>query len=811
MEGSTEYHLRCELRGHAEDVRAVYARDSDVVTASRDKTLILWSEDHSSSGLGAYKQAATLVGHTNFVTAVTWLPPSLHQRYPTGAFVSGSRDNTVVIWSLDSCSPAQVLEGHSYQISSVCVGEGGSIVSCSLDRTIRVWDLGSGEAKVLQGHEGPVLCCIVLSNGDILSGSGDTTVRRWSGGRCVSTIKAHTDTVRGLAEFPGLGFVSASHDQTLKVWTHDGQTLAELVGHRALVYAVTVIGQSHIISASEDRTCRVWTPSGSCLQTIEHPSCVWDVAALPNGDFISACGDYQGYVWSTDSERCAPEEVAVAFSGSLPAANAQGGESSAALPDGLTMEPPEALMQPGRPGQTKIISEGGGGMAYTWNAENNEWEKIGQVVGGPGVGDSSNMAVDSKLYNGQMWDFVFDVDVADGAPPLKLALNRNENPYVVADRFLEQHQLPATYKEQVVAFILQNTGGSMGGPSLGPSPDPFTGGGAYVPGSGAGFPAPGASGGAPFVTGGGVDPFTGSSGPSKPTLQHCPLKVPLTWNSKLGNPAAVLGRVAQLNADLGSSLPDLALQPPDVSPGGPVEALLTRATGGHFESAVTANPFTDSDLGVLAKLLAWPHEALYPAMDVARLVALSPVGAAALAANGGEVMLLAGGQLGAAVARALGTDPNAAPSPASQQTCLKLLANCCCHTSLKSWLLSQAAAVLDLAARCINSPKPAVQLAHATMVMNISLLLHSAAGNHLEVKTQALSGVMEMLLSGQADELLFRALVTAGTLLHGDKPLQSLAQDLGLADVVRAVPSRASDPKVAQAAKEVEAIMAGAS
>lgn len=42
-------------------VRAVLANGKDLVTASRDKTLILWSEDHTSSGMGAYKQAATLV------------------------------------------------------------------------------------------------------------------------------------------------------------------------------------------------------------------------------------------------------------------------------------------------------------------------------------------------------------------------------------------------------------------------------------------------------------------------------------------------------------------------------------------------------------------------------------------------------------------------------------------------------------------------------------------------------------------------------------------------------------------------------
>lgn len=41
---------------------------------------------------------------------------------------------------------------------------------------------------------------------------------------------------------------------------------------------------------------------------------------------------------------------------------------------------------------------------------------------------------------------VFDVDAEEGAPPRKLALNRGDNPYLVADRWLEEQGLPATYK-----------------------------------------------------------------------------------------------------------------------------------------------------------------------------------------------------------------------------------------------------------------------------------------------------------------------------------------------------------------------------
>lgn len=49
---------------------------------------------------------------------------------------------------------------------------------------------------------------------------------------------------------------------------------------------------------------------------------------------------------------------------------------------------------------------------------------------------------------------MFDVDVEDGALPRKLAINRGDNPYDVADRFLEENGLPQTYRCEVPATLI---------------------------------------------------------------------------------------------------------------------------------------------------------------------------------------------------------------------------------------------------------------------------------------------------------------------------------------------------------------------
>lgn len=79
-------------------------------------------------------------------------------------------------------------------------------------------------------------------------------------------------TCRGLALLNNIGVVSASHDQTLRVWTFEGECIAELVGHTALVYSAAGSDDGSLIaSASEDNTVRTWRPDGQCLQTLEHP------------------------------------------------------------------------------------------------------------------------------------------------------------------------------------------------------------------------------------------------------------------------------------------------------------------------------------------------------------------------------------------------------------------------------------------------------------------------------------------------------------------------------------------------------------
>lgn len=98
---------------------------------------------------------------------------------------------------------------------------------------------------------------------------------------CFHRVSLAWGMCRGLALLNNIGVVSASHDQTLRVWTVEGECVAELVGHTALVYNVACNYDGDLIaSASEDNTVRTWRLDGQCLQTIEHPGTVCFLAFL---------------------------------------------------------------------------------------------------------------------------------------------------------------------------------------------------------------------------------------------------------------------------------------------------------------------------------------------------------------------------------------------------------------------------------------------------------------------------------------------------------------------------------------------------
>jgi len=159
-----------------------------------------------------------------------------------------------------------VLKGHADYVGGCAVAPDGTrIVSASADKTLRIWDVATGDTRrTLQGHTEAVYGCAVAPDGTwIVSASRDKTLRIWdvATGDTRRTLEGHTDWVQGCAVAPdGTCVLSASNDKTLRIWdVATGDTRRTLEGHTEWVQGCGVAPDgTWIVSASNDKTLRIW-------------------------------------------------------------------------------------------------------------------------------------------------------------------------------------------------------------------------------------------------------------------------------------------------------------------------------------------------------------------------------------------------------------------------------------------------------------------------------------------------------------------------------------------------------------------------
>ena len=167
---------------------------------------------------------STLQAHTDSVSSVAVLP--------NGDIVTGSQDQTAIIWSTEG-EQKQVLQGHTDAVNSVAVFPNGEIVTGSDDNTAIVWTVEGAQKRVLQGHTGRVLVVTVLPYGDIVTGSTDGNAIVWSvprgrAGQAQSgsekiTLRGHTLYVFAAAGLVDGDIVTGSGDCTAIVWSAQGE------------------------------------------------------------------------------------------------------------------------------------------------------------------------------------------------------------------------------------------------------------------------------------------------------------------------------------------------------------------------------------------------------------------------------------------------------------------------------------------------------------------------------------------------------------------------------------------------------------
>ncbi|MFB8791367.1 MAG: serine/threonine-protein kinase [Potamolinea sp.] len=281
--------LLLTLSGHPDSVNsiAISPDGETLVSGSYDETIMIW---HLKTG--ALK--TTLTGHSHWVNCVAISSDG-------ETLVSGSWDKTIKIWHLKTGKLKTTLTGHSSEVYCVAISpDGQTLVSGSWGKTIMIWHRKTGELKTtLTGHSSEVYCVAISPDGETLvSGSYDKTIKIWhlKTGKLKTTLTGHSGYVNSVTISPdGETLVSGSWDKTIKIWhLKTGKLKTTLTGHSESVNSVAISPDGEtLVSGSSDSTIKIWhLKTGELKTTLTgHSGYVNSVAISPDGETLVSGND----------------------------------------------------------------------------------------------------------------------------------------------------------------------------------------------------------------------------------------------------------------------------------------------------------------------------------------------------------------------------------------------------------------------------------------------------------------------------------------------------------------------------------------
>ncbi|MEH2116699.1 serine/threonine-protein kinase [Nostoc sp.] len=215
----------CTLLGHAHAVKSVaFSPDGQILASgSWDKTIKLWD-------VNTGKEICTIAGHQLKVNSVAFSPQGQ-------LLASASYDRTIRLWQIPALKGSHkefqnrpcysllgTLSGHAWAVLTVAFSPDGKILATgSDDNTIKLWEVNTGQLIcTLVGHSWSVVAVAFTADGEtLLSASCDKTVKLWrvSTAEEIVTLSGHVDSVSAVAVSKVTQLIaSGSRDKTIKLW-----------------------------------------------------------------------------------------------------------------------------------------------------------------------------------------------------------------------------------------------------------------------------------------------------------------------------------------------------------------------------------------------------------------------------------------------------------------------------------------------------------------------------------------------------------------------------------------------------------------
>ncbi|KAF5363874.1 hypothetical protein D9756_000063 [Leucocoprinus leucothites] len=242
-----------------------------------------------------HEKVAAFEAHPDYIRCLTV--------HPTAPIVlTGSDDMTIKAWDWDKqWRNIQTYEGHTHYIMNIAFNpkDSNTFVSACLDRTVKMWSLGSPLANfTMEAHDKGVNYVDFYPGSDkpyLVTTGDDKTVKVWDylSKSCVQTMEGHTNNVSFAVFHPNLPIiVSGSEDGTVKIWNSGTYRIEHTLSYtleRAWCLALrkdtseVAVGFDEgvvVIKLGRDEPTFSMDPSGKLIYTRNHEVLSGNLATL---------------------------------------------------------------------------------------------------------------------------------------------------------------------------------------------------------------------------------------------------------------------------------------------------------------------------------------------------------------------------------------------------------------------------------------------------------------------------------------------------------------------------------------------------
>ncbi|YAF96148.1 MAG: WD40 repeat domain-containing protein [Nodularia sp. CChRGM 3473] len=273
---------RNRLDGHESSVKSVsFSPDGKTLASgSHDNTIKLWDVETGTEIL-------TLKGQSS-VKSVSFSPDGK-------TLASGSHDNTIKLWDVETGTEILTLKGHEFWVYSVSFSpDGKTLASGSHDNTIKLWDVETGtEILTLKGQSSVHSVSFSPDGKTLASGSHDNTIKLWNveTGTEIRTLKGQSWGYRVSFSPDSKTLASGSLGNTIKLWNVEtGTEILTLKGHESSVHSVSFSPDGKTLaSGSLDNTIKLWNvETGTEIRTLKGQSSVYSVSFSPDSKTLAS-------------------------------------------------------------------------------------------------------------------------------------------------------------------------------------------------------------------------------------------------------------------------------------------------------------------------------------------------------------------------------------------------------------------------------------------------------------------------------------------------------------------------------------------